>query len=115
MQLAYVTKRPIWIPNSTILIDYAAQSFEYELNTRPMPLFKNGFIRKAKTPEICLCLVIGNNVESTSNDKYILDGGAPLHKVMWGEGETHQRIIDRYTAYVKNRFGDCCVLLMDVI
>ena len=35
---------------------------------------------KAKKAELCINLVVGINVESKLNGKYILNGGAPLHK-----------------------------------
>ena len=48
-----------------------------------------------------------NDVESTSNGKYILDGGALLHNDRWVEGETYQQIIDRY---IKKYIWRCCLV-----
>ena len=56
-------------------------------------------MRKARKTENCICLVTETDVESTSNDKHILDRGAPLHKVMRVEGETYQQIIDNRQIY----------------
>ena len=59
---------------------------------------------KPKKPELCINLVVGTNVESKLNGKYILNGGAPLHKFKWVEGETYQLTIDRDIKYVNSRF-----------
>ena len=59
---------------------------------------KKGFMRKARKTENCICLVTETDVESTSNDKNVLDRGAPLHKGK-GEGETYQQIIDNRQIY----------------
>ena len=48
-----------------------------------------------------------NDVESTPNGKYILDGGALLHNDRWVEGETYQQIIDRY---IKKYIWRCCLV-----
>lgn len=59
---------------------------------------------KAKKAELCINLVVGINVESKLNGKYILNGGAPLHKFKQVEGETYQLTIDRDVKYVNSRF-----------
>lgn len=59
---------------------------------------------KAKKAELCINLVVGINVESKLNGKYILNGGAPLHKFKWVEGETYQLTIDRDVKYVSSSF-----------
>ena len=56
-------------------------------------------MRKVKKPELHIYLIGGTDVESISNGKYILDGGAPFHKVMWVEGKAYQ-VINRYIKYV---------------
>ena len=69
-----------------------------------MSIFKNKFMGKAKKAELCINLVVGINVESKLNGKYILNGGAPLHKFKWVEGETYQLTIDRDIKYVNSKF-----------
>ena len=90
--------------------DNTVQYFEHHLTAKPMPHFKNRFMNKAKKSEVRIYLVVGNDVESTSYSKYILDGGVLLHKARWVEGETYQQIIDRYIKHVKNRSGDSCLV-----
>ena len=42
--------------------------------------------------------------------KYVLDGGALLHRVLWGVGEKYKDIVARYVNYVLKHYGKASVI-----
>ena len=42
--------------------------------------------------------------------KYVLDGGALLHRVKWQKKTTYKEIAIQYVKYVRTWYGDCCVV-----
>jgi len=42
----------------------------------------------------------------------VLDGGALLHRIPWGRGETYDLICGRYVKYVTDKYG-CATLVFD--
>lgn len=65
----------------------------------PMPLFKDGLIRKPKKATLGNTLLT-KKVDNNPNLLHVLDGGALLHKVRWHTSVT---------------FGDVCKLYVDHI
>ena len=44
------------------------------------------------------------------NTKYVLDGGALLHKVSWNYPSTYGEVIQQYCNYVTRKYGTCTII-----
>ncbi|KXJ15152.1 hypothetical protein AC249_AIPGENE11297 [Exaiptasia diaphana] len=44
------------------------------------------------------------------NVRYVLDGGALLHRVIWPRGVTYREILSMYNKYVMRRYGQAIVV-----
>ena len=44
--------------------------------------------------------------------KYVLDGGALLHRVKWQKKVTYKDIVMQYVKCVRLRYGDCCIVFV---
>ena len=42
--------------------------------------------------------------------KYVLDGGALIHKVKWAKKGTYQDIVKQYVSYVRVKYGNCFIV-----
>ena len=76
-----------------------APFFNYELTTI---LFKDNALRK--TDKAQLARGLKNAVQPSAlslRAKYVLDGGALIHKVKWAKKKTYQDIVKQYVSYVR--------------
>ena len=88
--------------------------FEYELTSIPTSLFKDCYMRKSQKSQLAKALQEGVQPSSGySNTKYVIDGGALLHRVKWQKKATYKEIIAQYVEYVRTRYGNCCVVVFD--
>ncbi|XP_065911780.1 uncharacterized protein [Dysidea avara] len=88
-----------------------AQFFNYELTTIPTSLFKDNYLRK--TDKSQLSRGLKNSVEPSALNiqaKYVLDGGALIHKLKWIKKGTYQDIVKQYVSYVRAKYGNCCIV-----
>ena len=91
--------------------DNLLKYFKYELTPEPTSLFDNGAMRKATKSS--LAKFITQDVEEislTGLPKFVLDGGALLHKVKWLPGSDMQNILNQYSKYISEKYGNCCVV-----
>ena len=44
---------------------------------------------------------------------YVLDGGAPLHRVRWMKGLTYSQIAKQYVTYIARHYGTCVTIVFD--
>ncbi len=86
--------------------------FCYELTAFPTSLFKDGIMRKTQKSQ--LAKIITSDVqpaECNARTKYVIDGGALLHKVKWAKKTTYHDVIMQYVEYVHRKYGhQCCIV-----
>ena len=66
-----------------------------------------------KTNEAALATHLISDVHMShcpKNVKYVLDGGAFLHRVKWPPNATYKEVIMQYPRYVKSKYGICCII-----
>ena len=88
-----------------------APFFKYELTTIPTSLFKDNYLQK--TDKAQLSKGLKNLVEPSaisSRARYVLDGGALIHKVKWIKKGTYLDIVKQYVSYVHAKYGSCCII-----
>ena len=85
--------------------------FKHELTTIPKAL--------AETPELlheAQKSTLADAIWSTANQnatsvpdcvRYVLDGGALLHRIPWSRGSTYESIIETYSKYVGTNWRGC--------
>jgi len=91
--------------------------FQYELCSYPPALFKNG-IFLLEADKAALATALWNLLSNAGQDlpsevKYVLDGGALLHKLPWKtgpHGQTYSGICQSYVKYVKNKYGQVAIV-----
>ncbi len=83
--------------------------FKYELCSHPPSLFDaHGLPLEAKKP--VLADVIWKGITEEHNQptdpvRYVLDGGALLHRLPWQRGSTYSSVIQMYVTYVTQKYG----------
>ncbi len=86
--------------------------FCYELTTFPRSLFKDGIMRKTQKSQFAK--IITSDVqpaECNARTKYVIDGGALLHKVKWAKKTTYHDVIMQHVEYVHRKYGhQCCIV-----
>ena len=87
--------------------------FEYELTPMPTSLFKDGMMRKADKPALRKHLIDDKVPQSFRAGKFILDGGALLHKVKWVRNKSYREIAIAYCDYVMQNYGGNCTIVFD--
>ena len=91
--------------------------FEYELTTEPMALFKDGMLRKPDKPAIRKIIMPEKKAIEKENIKdvgsTVVDGGALIHRVRWEKGLTFNKIAEKYSKYVINKYGFSTVIVFD--
>ena len=91
--------------------DNMLKYFKYELTPEPTSLFDNGAMRK--TTKSSLAKFITQDAEEillTGFPKFVIDGGALLHKVKWLPGSDMQNILNQYSKYISEKYRNCCVV-----
>ena len=85
--------------------------FDYELTVIPTSLFKDNSMRKTAKSQLAKALT--NNVkpcEQNIQAKYVIDGGALIHKVKWSKKATYKDIAQQYVSYVRTKYGTSCIV-----
>ena len=88
------------------------QYFAFELTNHPQALFKNGLMRKPDKSALRKVLLLERMRISTDRlvGKYVLDGGALLHRVHWSKGTKFAEIAEVYMKYVRCNYGSAIVI-----
>ena len=92
--------------------------FKYELCSHPLALFdKNCQFRNADKHEFAKAIALLANydplkcfIEHLESVRYVLDGGALLHRIVWKKNETFLDIYDRYYKYIVIKYGDAIIV-----
>ena len=87
--------------------------FKHELTTIPKAL--------AETPELLheaqkstladtIWSAVNQNAVSIPDVRFVLDGGALLHRIPWSQGASYESILETYSKYVATNFGKAVVV-----
>ena len=90
-------------------------AMKYELCSSPLALFDScGLMKEAKKSQISEGLISLVKPEShiLSNEQYVIDGGALLHKIPWEKQKSIKAIIQSYREFVKKNYG-CPLVVFD--
>jgi len=89
--------------------------FSYELTPTPTALFKDDVFRKTAKSKLAQELVklLGENQTVACADRFVLDGGCLLHRVVWPPDSTYAEIVSHYVQYVKRHYGHKCHIVFD--
>ena len=88
-----------------------AQFFCYELTTIPTSLFKDNSLRKTDKAQLAKSLKNGVEPSALSSQaKYVLDGGALIHRVKWMKKGTYRDVLKQYVSYVRAKYNNCCIV-----
>ena len=85
--------------------------FDYELTAFQTSLFKDNFMRKSIKAQLAKSLT--SSVDSSEDRRqvmHVLDGGALLHRVKWGNKMTYQEVSKQYASYVRGKYGESCIV-----
>ena len=104
-KLAFAAERTDDIDPETI--------FKHELTTIPKAL--------AETPELLheaqkstladtIWSAVNQNAVSIPDVRFVLDGGALLHRIPWSQGASYESILETYSKYVATNFGKAVVV-----
>ena len=88
--------------------------FEFELTYEPMPLFKNGIVRKPDKTSFWKVIMYDDAVrkEDIKNpDNYVLDGGSLLHRVRWFKGMKFNAEV--YPDYIRKNHRGCVTVVFN--
>ena len=77
---------------------------KYELPTFPMPLFKNGLMRKTQKLEFYKNFTPSASEPAIENLIYFVYGVYLLHRVIWSQCETLDNVQHKYVSFVQ---GHC--------
>ena len=89
------------------------QYFAFELTNQPQALFKDGLMRKPDKSSLRKVLLPDEMKIPASrlHGKYVLDGGALLHRVHWAKGTKFGEIAQVYVKnYVRQTYGSAFVI-----
>ena len=83
------------------------QYFDFELTNQPQSLFKNELMRKPDKAALRNILLTDETAKSADKieGKYVLDGGALLHRVHWRKRMKFSEIAEAHVSYVRNNYG----------
>ena len=92
--------------------------FKYELCSHPLALFdKNCQLRNADKHEFAKAIALLGNydpfkcfIEHLESVRYVLDGGALLHRIIWHKNETFLNIYDRHYKYIVTKYGEAIIV-----
>ena len=90
--------------------------FEYELTLEPTALFKDGFMRKPNKASLGKALAKNSCTTHSAlaeKSKYVLDGGALLHRVTWNIPSTYNDVIKQYCLYIERKYGKDTLVVFD--
>ena len=90
------------------------KAFAHELCNYPPAMFDSpGFLREASKSTLAEFIWTNFGIEDStvpSGVKFVIDGGALLHRIPWERGATFRSIIKKYTDYVIRRYGEAMVI-----
>ena len=52
---------------------------------------------------------VNQNAVSIPDVRFVLDGGALLHRIPWSQGASYESILETYSKYVATNFGKALV------
>ena len=89
--------------------------FKYELCSYPPSLFDSSLILKPQKPALADAVWAKPSSDATGPNlgelKYVLDGGALLHRIPWPRGfPKYREICDMYCQYVTGKYGAAIVI-----
>ena len=91
--------------------------FAYELTPIPTALFRDDMMRKGNKSSLGASLKEGvkpAEISEISNAKFVIDGGALLHRIYWRAGSSFKEIVGQYVTYVNSTYGgDRCTIVFD--
>ena len=94
--------------------DDPKKAFEHELSNYPTAIFDSpGLLLEAQKSTLAEFIWTNFGIEDSavpSGVKYVIDGGALLHRIPWERGTTFRSIVKKYTDYVKRRYGEAMVI-----
>ncbi|KAG1714706.1 Multidrug resistance-associated protein 1 [Nymphon striatum] len=91
------------------------QYFDFELTTSPQSLFKNELMRKPNKASLRKVLLT-EEIQCSANEvmeitgKYVLDGGALLHRVHWVKGIKFNEVAKAYVNYIRRNYGSAFIV-----
>ena len=91
--------------------DDMAPYFQYELTQIPSSLFQDGRMRKAAKASLGTLLIKEVTMETVRpTERYVLDGGALLHRVKWKGKGTYNDVAEQYPKYITSKYDKCTVV-----
>ena len=91
--------------------DDMAPFFNYELTSIPTSLFKNNSLRKTDKAQLARSLKSGTELSPLNTQaRYVLDGGALIHRVKWEKKVTYRDVVKQYVGYVRAKYNNCFVV-----
>ena len=88
--------------------------FQYELAPVPTSLFCDTFMRKADKPALARVMKQGLLIHTMPTSmKFVIDGGALLHKLRWSRNTTFSSILNQYIRYIQTHYGTDAKVVFD--
>ena len=88
--------------------------FKHELTTIPKALAETPeLLHEAQKSTLADTLWTAANLDAASipdNVRYVLDGGALLHRIPWSRGASYESILEIYSKYVATNYGKAVVV-----
>ena len=87
-------------------------NFDFELTKYPMSLFKDNLMRKPDKSSLRKVFLPENSKHpaEVASSKYVLDGGALLHRVHWVKGMKFKEVGKAYVDYVRRNYGSTYII-----
>ena len=94
--------------------DDVTSLFQYELCTYPAALFESSSLplqpNKAALADYLWKSMKEEQRNPSGDVKYVLDGGAILHRVPWPRGSTYESVSHLYVMYVTQKYGGAAIV-----
>ena len=93
------------------MADNMAPYFQYELTQCPSSIFEDGKRRLAAKASLGTLLIKEVTMETVRpTERYVLDGGALLHRVKWKGKGTYKDVAEQYSKYITSEYDKCTVV-----
>ena len=86
--------------------------FKYELTPVPTSLFHNDFMRKTDKAALARTISEGKD-QLVKTPRYVVDGGALLHRVRWLKNTSYQDVFEQYATDIRTRYGTQVTIVFD--
>ena len=89
--------------------------FKYEMSSYPSALFDSSLLPRQANKSV-LADAIWAQTESQQTPRpvedvrYVVDGGALIHRVIWPHGVTYDAVCSMYVQYVQRRYGNATIV-----